>query len=223
MVTCRACEIGKSTNRMTGIPPKKVYVFRFTNIKNVKWILQNGIPSINSSLKYPMYKGVGEKSIIIRRGAKQVPIPPYGNLNDYVPFYFAPLSPMLYTLTKNGKIFPEETVFLVTSINELDKYDHSYVFTDGHALMVISNFYCDTQHLVEVDWPLMNDRIWRDTIEDNDRKRRREAEFLIKDLVQPQSIIALAGYSQKNCEDLQQIVTDLHINIRILHKPVWYY
>ena len=36
------------------------------------------------------------------RKSVQVPLAPYGCVADYVPFYFAPRSPMLYKLHKGG-------------------------------------------------------------------------------------------------------------------------
>ena len=53
------------------------------------------------------------------------------------------------------------------------------MFTDGHGLAKFTNWFDDLAHLNAVDWPLVRDRFWADTIEDNDRKRRKQAEFLI--------------------------------------------
>ena len=52
-----------------------------------------------------------------------------------------------------------------------------FVFTDGHAIMQLSKFYDDLGYLTEIDWDIMEEKYWRDTIEDPDRKRRRQAEF----------------------------------------------
>ena len=54
-----------------------------------------------------------------------------------------------------------------------------YVFTDGHATMWMSDFYDDPSRLDQVDWPLMMSRYWFDTEQYPDRKRRRQAEFLV--------------------------------------------
>ena len=37
-----------------------------------------------------------------RRAVRQIPIPPGGTLHDYVPFYFAPRSPMLMTINSGN-------------------------------------------------------------------------------------------------------------------------
>lgn len=37
-----------------------------------------------------------------RRKQHRVPLAPFGRIADYVPFYFAPRSPMLYTLAKGN-------------------------------------------------------------------------------------------------------------------------
>jgi hypothetical protein len=41
------------------------------------------------------YEGIQQ-----RRSEIEIPIPPYGILHDYIPFYFAPRSPMLYAIHK---------------------------------------------------------------------------------------------------------------------------
>lgn len=54
------------------------------------------------------------------------------------------------------------------------------MFTDGHGTMApITQFFHDLDDLNRIDWPLMSTRYWNDTRDDGDRKRRRQAEFLV--------------------------------------------
>ncbi len=53
------------------------------------------------------------------------------------------------------------------------------MFSDGHATKKFTAIYDDPTHLNELDWPLMDEIYWSDTDEDNDRSRRRQAEFLV--------------------------------------------
>ena len=45
--------------------------------------------------------------------------------------------------------------------------------------MAYTQFFDDLVHLNRIDWPLMTSRFWNDTASDGDRKRRRQAEFLV--------------------------------------------
>ncbi len=56
---------------------------------------------------------------------------------------------------------------------------YAYVFTDGHADMALSGFFNDLADLATIDWNVMRGRYWSDTNEYPDRKRRRQAEFLV--------------------------------------------
>jgi len=44
--------------------------------------------------------GIAYQHIKDRRARKRVPAGPGGTVADYVPFYFAPRSPMLYAITR---------------------------------------------------------------------------------------------------------------------------
>jgi hypothetical protein len=70
-------------------------------------------------------------------------------------------------------------VYVVTSIPRVDAAGQPWVFSDGHGLAALTNWYDDPTFLDEVDWPLVGARYWADTPEDNDRKRRKQAEFLV--------------------------------------------
>ena len=103
-------------------------------------------------------------------------------------------------------------------------YDsHKYVFTDGHAEMDISDFYEDLANLKEIDWDIMKATYWRDTNEDNDRKRRRQAEFLVHNTLPWHCMTEVGVISPK----VAAVVTAALATVA--HKPTvavhrdWYY
>lgn len=70
-------------------------------------------------------------------------------------------------------------IYLVTSIPRVTEAQRPWVFSDGHGLAALTDFYDDAAKLVEVDWALVSERYWADSPDDNDRKRRKQAEFLV--------------------------------------------
>lgn len=107
-----------------------------------------------------------------------------GTLWDYVPFYFAPRSPMLYTIHQGNvggySAGQRPVVHLETDVNRLRQERRAYAFSNGHGDMTISDFSDDLNCLQTfVDWSVMQGDYWNDTAEHPDRKRRRQAEFLL--------------------------------------------
>lgn len=110
-------------------------------------------------------------------------IEPHGCVADYVPFYFAPRSPMLYKLAKGG--IPNYTegqeplIYLVSSAEIVAASGGSFVFSDGNCASSVTRVANDLS-LIEslIDWDVMKAGMWANTADDPDRKRRRIAEFL---------------------------------------------
>lgn len=116
-------------------------------------------------------------------------------------------------------------VYLVSSIERVNAAGRPWVFSDGHGLAALTSWYDDASSLGEVDWDLVAERYWRDTPEDNDRKRRKQAEFLVWEHL-PWS--ALAGIAVLN--DATKAKVDLALaahpqgaGTKVLKKPDWYY
>lgn len=72
-------------------------------------------------------------------------------------------------------------IYLVTKVQTVSNSGSEWVFTDGHATMAFSEFYDDLKDIDDVEWKLMEPQYWNDTPTLPDRKRRRQAEFLVKD------------------------------------------
>jgi|SRR5215218_1829987 len=83
--------------------PEKALIFRATHRSNLPWVLANGLHSRSSVRQDPNFVAIGNTEVIARRQKREVPIPPGGDLADYIPFYFTPYSPMLLNI-KTGYV-----------------------------------------------------------------------------------------------------------------------
>lgn len=63
--------------------------------------------------------------------------------------------------------------------DEVASAELDFVFSDGRGIAAFTQWFDDLADLKKLDWPLILGREWYDTPEDNDRKRRKQAEFLV--------------------------------------------
>jgi hypothetical protein len=105
----------------TNLNPGKALIWRITHRHNLPWILANGLHAGNSPVRSSGWMTIGNLELIDRRAHRPVPLPPHGMLNDYVPFYFTPFSPMLYNIhTGRGgvaHVANADIVILVSSLH----------------------------------------------------------------------------------------------------------
>jgi hypothetical protein len=169
------------------------------------------------------YEGIQDK-----RARTPVHLAMGGVLHDYVPFYFAPRSPMLCAINqgkvRNYQAGQTPLLHLVTNAFDIAEIGWSYVFTDGHATMAYTEFYEDLDALPHViDWEIMEAKYWKDTDEDGDRKRRRQAEFLVYDFL-PWELINHIGVinSTIRTQVLELLQHSVHKPTVSVHRN-WYY
>ncbi len=75
--------------------PQKALIWRIVHRDNIPWVLDNGLHCGNSTAQAPNWVHIGSPELIDKRAAHPVPVGMGGYLNDYVPFYFTPFSPMM--------------------------------------------------------------------------------------------------------------------------------
>ena len=176
------------------------------------------------------YTNIAYKSIQDRRSTKLVPRGVGGSLHDYVPFYFAPRSPMLYTIHRGNvegySQGQQQILHLVTTAESVSDRGLAYVYTDGHAVMEYSVFFDDLVSLHQypiIDWELMESRYWFDTEEDPDRKRRRQAEFLVYNFL-PWHLVTEIGVINPTIQaQVRNLLLKSVHKPNILVRPNWYY
>ena len=204
-------------------------IFHITHIRNLQNIINDGGLWCDRvvSQRNLAHVSIAHQHIKDRRAQKNVPIPPHGVVADYVPFYFAPRSPMLYSISRGNvegyQGGQSEVLHLVSSAEAVLQSGLPFVFTDGHAEMSISHFYQDLQDLNKVDWSIMRATIWRDTNEDGDRKRRRQAEFLVHEFFLFSLFDRIGVATQTMAKKTAALLAELEEKPLIEVQPTWYY
>ena len=204
-------------------------IYHITHIYNLRSIVEKGgLCCDNTRVTEAVDSiGIAHSHIKERRAKRNVPVKPGGVVADYVPFYFAPRSPMLYAIHCNAvegfNGNQNHILHLVSSAEQVMAKGLPFVFTNGHAEMLISRFFRDLSDLDKVDWEIMQDRVWRDTNEDGDRKRRRQAEFLVHRFF-PSSLFSEIGVANKRmAQEVELILNSLSLAIPITVHSDWYY
>ncbi len=165
--------------------PQPTPIYRLVHVSNLAALLARG--RLHAPHHAPAdgtpYRTIHDANVQANRRVKDVPCGAGGTVHDYLPFYFGPLSVMLLQLN-TGQVAgynegQEPLVYLRTTVQAVAQAGCPFVFTDGHGLAKFTRWFSDPVHLDAIDWPLVRDRFWADTLDDNDRKRRKQAEFLV--------------------------------------------
>jgi hypothetical protein len=150
-------------------------------------------------------------------------------LHDYVPFYFGYLSPMLLQL-KTGRVAgynegQEPLVYLKSTVQAVAAAGLRFVFSNGHGIAAFTDWFDDVNRLDEVDWNMVYQRYWRDEVNDMDRQRRKQAEFLIYQSC-PWALIQEIGVLNPRAKTrVEEILNAVDANPRpiVNVRAGWYY
>ncbi len=207
--------------------PQKALIWRITHRRNLPWILANGLHAGNGTTRSPNWVTIGNPELIDRRGQRTVPVRPGGMLNDYVPFYFTPFSPMLYNIhTGRGgvaRVANADIVILVSSLHRVAEQGLPYVFTDRHAYTMTANYYNDLAHLSTIDWPLLQQRNFQRDPNDPEKVERYQAEALIYGQAPIQMLLGAVCYTAQVQDELQQQAAALGVHLDVRCIPQWYF
>jgi len=204
-------------------------IYHITNIRNLQNILADGGLWCDRIVaeRNLAHVCIAHQHIKDRRAQKQVPCAPGGMVADYVPFYFAPRSPMLYSIHHNYvegyKGGQSAILHLVASVEEVVREGLVFTFTEGHAVMDISHFYNNLRDLDKINWDIMDSRYWYDTIQDGDRKRRRQAEFLVHEFFPFTFFDSIGVINQTMARQVTGLLQPLVKKPVVQVVPAWYY
>ncbi len=156
-------------------------IYHITHVSNLERIIRtNGLWCDAQRLQQGFdCLGIAHQTLKDRRARTAVRAAGGGTLADYVPFYFTNRSPMLYSIHKGfvqgydgGQ---KDIIHLESSVERVAQGKRPWCFTDGHAVEAMTDYYADVADLNRVDWAVIDHWSWKNTEEDPDRKRRKQA------------------------------------------------
>lgn len=156
-----------------------------------------------------------------------MPIAPGGCVGDYVPLYFAPRSPMMFTLSRgnhghNGDL--TGVIYLCTTLEAVLAAGLPCVVSDRNAARALATFRDGRAGLDEhVDWPLMKQGSWGRTDADPDRPDRRMAELLVHQRLPFDTVGLIVAQNDAVAEMARAHLVSAGRSSRVAVRPGWYF
>lgn len=204
--------------------PVPTPIFHMTHVGNLAAILAAGGLSCDRAVcdQKLACVDIGNAEIKADRYKVTIDCGPRGVVADYVPFYFAPRSPMLYKIHKDGAASylggQNDVLYLVGTAQSIASANLGFAFTNGHARMAISQSFDDLRKLRAVDWDVMASRYWHDTQDHPDRKWRRQAEFLVHSFCPINQIDFIGARTNEVAGHVKSVVESagFDLNVRVM-------
>ena len=220
--------------------PSPLNIFHISAIPNLASIAKSKMLYSNGVLQKRKiaHANIAYQGAQGKRATKLVARPPGGVIHDYVPFYFAPRSPMLMAVN-GGRVEgcphrQEDIVHFVTTVEAIVAEDLPYVFYDYNATLSIATCYSHLRDLDKIDWELFFEaprmdgycKYWHSRVDNPKYIRRmetRQAEFLVHKRV-PLSLMETVGvYSASKAAEVREIFDAGGLELQVEVKPAWYY
>lgn len=207
--------------------PQKALIWRIIHRNNIPWTLDNGLHCGNSDSQCSSWINIGNSELIAKRANHPVPRAPGGFLNDYVPFYFTPFSPMLgnIRLGRGGvqQRPNEEIVILVASLHRIASLGFPFLFTDGHAYYQWTNYYSDLIDLDKVDWTLLQMRDFKRDPDNPAKFERYQAEALIHRHLPILAISGIVCYADSVKQEIEQQLDSRGLKLDVIVRQGLYF
>jgi hypothetical protein len=220
--------------------PNPVRLFHITAIANFGSICQaQALLSKNAGRTVGIqYQNIAYQGAQGARAGRAVQNPPGGVIHDYVPFYFAPRSPMLLAI-EGGRVpgcqwRQSDVLHLETSVQRVTANGAPFVFYDRNATLAHSQSYGDLANLAAVDWDLITEtprldgfcKYWQDrpsVPRYADRMEKRQAEFLVRDRVALAQCIRIGVIDDSKAITVRAMLAAANINLPVQVITDWYF
>lgn len=211
--------------------PVPTRVLHMTRIERLPSLVHHGLLSDNECRRRQIAGvEIGYSHVKERRARRNVPCGAGGTLADYVPFYYAPRSPMLFAVT-NGQVSleaarTEEIIYLAGSTQAFRESGLTVVASNRHAELGYAEFTDhdgDLENDDFVDWPLMLEKYWNNVPKYPDRKERRQAECLVRPSVPWSALIGVATKDGSTSRRAREILDSCGATTPVAAVPSWYF
>lgn len=206
----------------------RIFIYRIVHWKCLPDVLDRGFyPKRHPGFRPPKLR-MGDVELATKRDAWTLRTSGAGTIGEYVAFYFAGHSPMLYKI-KTGygvpRVDQRDIVYICLKMGDVVSLGLPYLYTDGQANTMRTVEYTDLSHLHQLDWAAIRNKYWRDDEADRDRERKKQAEFLLKGPVPVSSFKGIYVLDEERQQNVSSLLADrgLRIEVRVDNGHNLYY
>lgn len=202
--------------------PNPVWLFHITDVTNLPGILAAGGLLCDAAVQNRAPTVIGYDQIKRRRLTEiRVPCCDDRFVGEFVPFYYCPRSPMLYTInlgnTGRRSGCQQSIVHLVSSVGAAVALARAWAISDGNAGAFHTAFYADLEAIAALDWAAIDARYWSLQV------HQKQAEFLVADFYPWTSIHAIGCHNEATADQVRQLLAAHTHQPKVNVKPDWYY
>lgn len=217
---------GQITNFKNLLTREKALIFRIIHRDNLPWMLNNGLHCRASGIVDTNYVSIGNPDLIEKRATRIVSAAPGGTLDDYIPFYFTPRSPMLLNILTGyrgiAKREKHEIIFLISSLPNLMQNSIPFMFSDRHAGMNTAQFSSDLRTLDRIPWVGLQTLDFKRDDNDLEKFERYQAEALVHRHLPVSGLIGAACHDNDSATYMEKCVANSGGDLKIVLRPDWY-
>jgi len=204
------------------LPPEERLIYHITDIENLPSILAEGglLSDAVMAERDPTVIGYNH---IKRRRLTQIRVSSCGNrfVGEFVPFYFCPRPPMLYTINQGNTGRPpgsqKTIVHLVSRVRAAIALGRPWAVSDGNAGAFHTTFDSTLEAIDNLDWKAIGARYWAECI------HQKQAEFLVADSFPWTAFHEIGCYHAAAEAAVDAIITGQNHRPKVSVKTDWYY
>jgi hypothetical protein len=197
-------------------------IYHITDVENLPGILAVGGLRADAAMAQHNPTVIGYEHIKQRR-MTEIRVACCGNrfVGEFVPFYFCPRSPMLYTINigKTGRLpgCQRTIIHLVGTVASGIAQSRPWAISDGNAGARHTTFSPDLAALVGLDWTSIRATHWPG------KTHQKSAEFLVADFFDWSGFHAVACHNAAVAQQVQNMLTNHAHRPTVRVEPNWYY
>jgi hypothetical protein len=204
------------------LQPVQIPIYHITDVENLPDILNDGGLHSDAVMAQRNPTMIGYNHIKQRRLTEiRVPCCNSRFVGEFVPFYFCPRSPMLYTINKGNTGRPpgcQATILhLVSNLDSAIALGRAWAISDGNAGAFHTSFDATLNALNGLDWPAIRASNWQG------KTHEKSAEFLLEDFFPWTCIQQIGCYNSTVAQQVQTLIQNHSHQPSVDVKTGWYY
>ncbi|UUZ72182.1 DUF4433 domain-containing protein [Polaromonas sp. P1(28)-8] len=204
--------------------PIDTKLYHITDVNNLPAILSSGGLRSDVAMAGVIHEKIGYAHIKERR-MTQYRVPCCGNrfVGEFVPFYYCPRSPMLFTINKGNTAKPAgcqtDIIHLVSNVGRAIEVGPTWAISDGNAGAGYTSFDNKLAALANLEWDIIHSNNWAGEV----RRNKKSAEFLVADFFPWQGIDTVACHNSQIADRVSKLLTGQVQAPNVVVRTDWYY